>query len=1411
MQRTVESLDPVSPERLRPYLPPWLARRLQPQLTAIALPDLEAIGQHLSQLLRVMATYLPRQAVNDVLADPVPGRVHGSIVPGTVVMADITGFTALSERIAHLGREGAEEITGIVNRYFTHMSVASDRQCGFVTKFAGDAMMIMFTGEDHARRAVRAAVALLDAMQAFEQVETSQGTFSLQVKMGIGSGDVFTAHVGTTERMEYLVMGQAVRSMMCAEDSAQAGECVLDEESFNAVRDLVVRVCRRGDFYVMHRGDFNLPITVENPDDLNIPQDEEVSSLSHTLEQITVLIRKIETLAPYLPYGLVERLALDPGQPRLEGEHRLVTTVFADVHSWEPLVSALGRRHPQRLTAVLNAYFTAMHGVVHRYGGVVNKVDPSLHGQRLMALFGAPVAHEDDEERAVLAALEMRESLDRTERSIREAWAHVTRGEPMPDALRQRIGTNTGFVFASTVGDHRRQEYSIMGDEVNLAARLVGVSENGQILISASTYRKVADRFAIRERPAVRVKGKALPVQNYEVLGAHPRAAQGVRRTALVGRPRELRLLHKTLDRVAGGPGKMLAITGDLGVGKTRLLEELHDAAENRGFAVLHTHCLSYGQNVPYLPWSNILRAYMGFGEEDDAERRAARASEMLQAVSPDLDALTPLLNPLLGLDLPDNELTRHLDAKLRRQRLFDLLLRLFQHAASRSPLLLAIDDLQWLDAASRDLLKHIARNLGGYCLLIAVAYRTEPSTEEWDTFEPCEKLAVGELPAEDSRSLVAALLGGSAVPAPLQQLTWGRTQGNPFFLEEIVRTLVDRGAIYADSDGQWQLSPDWENLDVPDTIHGMLISRIDRLPEADRRLLQVASVIGLSFPVDILRGVYPQVARRIELEDRLHHLATQGLTLLDRPEPDMAYAFKHSMIHEVTYESLPYARRRGLHAEVGDYVEKAYAATLTERLDFLAHHYYLGRIWPKATDYAIKAGERAQAAYANEAAIAYYERALELIRRYQSAPPHTAATTAEALGDVYRLIGEYEPAIESYRLALDTEGLASAVYADLHRKVALVHQFRADYDAAVAELDRAEAALGDERDALVLARIGNDRGWIFARQGRYDEAEAACQQALRMLKQVSSGESSQRARTRIYDNMGSICRFTGEYDRSIAYLQDSLALKEELGDQQGVAIVYNRIAAVHWSRGDYTSAAEYMNRSLEIRERIGDRWGAATAYNNLGIVYYTQGQYGLAEACYQQALSTWQEVGGTSGVAFCHVNLGELYFSDGKLEDASWHLEQGERLLSDLGERSSLIDVRRWLAQVRLAQGRWEAAHRYAQMVLDVARVLGNPESEGIAERLYGQVLAAAPVPKWPAAEEHFRRGLEILAEIENDLELGRAHYQFALALRRIRPEREAEALSHLRQAEEIFRRIGASRDLAQVRDALSQRAGRP
>ncbi|NOZ06496.1 MAG: tetratricopeptide repeat protein, partial [Chloroflexi bacterium] len=1320
-------------EQLRPYLPPWLSRNLPDDLQTMPSPELAQVDNHLRQLLQTMATYLPRQVVNEVLADPTPGRVRGQTTFGTLLMADITGFTALSEHIARLGREGAEEITGIVNHYFTHMIESSDRECGFLIKFAGDAMILLFTDEDHAWRAVRAGVAMQEAMKRFAHVQTSQGEFSLRVKMGISTGDIFTAHVGTRERMEYVVMGQAVRAMAQAENIAQAGELVLNEATFQVVASATRDVSPRDGFYPLRPS--SLDIAARPPVPAGAPAMPEPAKPlpSHVPDEIGVLVHKIETLAPYLPYGLLDRLIVDPLNPQMAGEHRLVTALFADVVSWNPIVSALIHQAPQMLTNIFNTYFTSVHQIVHRYGGVVNKVDPSLHGHRLMALFGAPIAHEDDAERAVLSALEMEEALAKTNQAIRTTWEQTNIPGTLPPPLYQQIGINTGFVFASNVGDRHRQEYSIMGDEVNLAARLIGVTKDNQILVSAATYHKLADQFVVREQPAVRVKGKALPVQTYQVLGAQRETTRVVHQTTLVGRTSELEALRSTLERVEHGEGQMMAIAGDVGVGKTRLLDALYEAAEHRDFAVLHATCLSYGQNVPYLPWTTLLRAYIGLSEADTSDQRIAKVYDTLKDLEPAWQELAPLLNPFVGLNLPENDFTRHLDAKTRRQRLFDLILHLLQQAATQSPLLLAIDDLQWLDSTSRDLIQYIARNIATHRILIAVAYRTESATEVWDQFAPCKKLIVTDLPAGDSLSLVSSMLGTSVVPAPLEHLIMERTQGNPFFLEEIVRALVDRKALYIDEEGQGHLNPDWEDIDVPDTIHGMVISRIDRLPEADRRVLQVASVIGQTFPVDVLRGVFPHASRRAEIVDRLHKMSTRGLTLLDHPDPDMAYAFKHTMIQEVTYESLPFARRRYLHAQVARFVEETYAANLLERYDFLAHHYYLGRVWPKATDYAIKAGERAQAAYANEAAITYYERALELIRRHQAAPPAVAITTAEALGDVYHLTGQYDAASEVYRFALEHEELSPASCAELHRKVARVRQFQADYDQALAELDRAEEALGQTHDPLVLARIGNDRGWVFARQGQYEEAEAACDQALQMLAQVQPSEDSRRVRTRIYDNLGSICRFTGEHDRSIAYLQDSLTLKEDLGDQQGVAIVYNRIAAVHWSRGDYASAAEYMKRSLEIRERIGDRWGAATAYNNLGIVYYTQGRYEQAEACYQQALNTWQEVGAASGVAFCHVNLGELYFSDGKLDEASRHLEQGERWLSELGEQGSLFDTRKWLAQVRLAQGCWEEAKQYAQMIVDTAKETGNPETEGIAQRILGQVLASGTDTGWP------------------------------------------------------------------------------
>jgi class 3 adenylate cyclase/energy-coupling factor transporter ATP-binding protein EcfA2 len=819
-----------------------------------------------NSLFKAIAAYIPQFIVEERVLNPRLPGVNGRFREGTLVFADISGFTNMSEKLSELGKEGAEELTSILNRYFTHMLNIAFFYHGNQFKFGGDAMLLVFLGTQHAARGVRCALRMQEAMKKFSQVSTSQGIFRLEMSIGINSGEFFEASVGEPdERLYHILTGLEVNRTAQIESVANAGEIFIGPGTLHQLKDKVQVEQEREGYYQVKSLQARVKGTVPFKPDV---KEKEV----HTIT---------EALAPYLPKRLVERIRVNPERAGVEGEHRRVTTMFVNLLGSSELIESYGKGQVDEITRVLNNYFLMVHTTVSKYGGIVVGCDLNTRGDKLLIMFGAPVAHEDDDERAVLCALEMRQQL-------------ADSGQP----LQQRIGINTGHVFSGEVGSPLRKEYTVMGDQVNVAARLMGVAQEGQILIGESTRTRVASRFTLQALEPVRLKGKTEPVAVYQVEKAGGQDVPQQPRTAgaLVGREKEMALLEEITERIFSGQGQALAITGPAGIGKSRLVEELNLLFAKYNGSTFVGNCQSYGANTPYLPWIDLLDSFFNIQDSDTDENRKEKLETTMLGLRPELRDWTAVIGNLLHVPIPESDALKSLDVELRHQRLLDVTLELIHARAERTPLLLLFEDLHWADTASIELLNYLARNIREYPILICAVYRPE----EWLKLEAEGQdnytgIALGELLPESSLDLVRSMVNMAELPQELSELVVTKSQGNPFFAEEVVGSLIDAGYLRPDpATGEYRLVTDLSKVEVPDTIQGVIMARLDRLEEETKNALRVASVIGRLFQYEIVRDIYPHPIADEELTQRLDELANLGLTRLEREGPAPEYFFKH-------------------------------------------------------------------------------------------------------------------------------------------------------------------------------------------------------------------------------------------------------------------------------------------------------------------------------------------------------------------------------------------------------------------------------------------------------------------------------------------------------------------------------------
>ncbi len=1394
MQADAHSPFSALENQLRRYLPEQQANAL---LAQSSLMTARPCATHLDALLHAVSTYLPRYLVEEQLRDPQPGRVSGQFREATIMFADISGFTAMSERLSKRGEEGAEKITNIVGDYFTTMLDVTAGQGGDLLKFGGDALLVAFFGDDHAINGCRAAAQMQRAIARFRQVEAFGETYSLKMTVGLGSGLLFTANLGVPEKMEYTAMGEPLARMAHAEDQAEGGEIFVDAATYRAVKSLVsVGETRDGCYLITHVEGSEPPGGYSpTPDMAPKPRGDSLPALlAHIEESVACL----DVLVPFLPPGLLDLLRFDPARmaSREKGEFRPVTTIFANFYGIEEIIRQLGPEKAAEITAILNTHFSSMQEIIQRYGGVVDKVDSYVVGHRIMALFGAPRAHVDDPERAVRAAWEMQGAMSAFDELETSAGTF---------ALKQRIGINSGRVFAGNVGSDARHEYSVMGDEVNLTARLMSAAQEGQVLISQSTAAQTGKRFLLDEKEPVRVKGKSMPVPNYEVRGIVERheADRFVRRSPLVGRDEEWETVWRTAQQAAQGDYRILDIHGEMGMGKSRIVEELVGRWSERGNTALFAGCLSYGRHTPYAPWAAILRQVFGLREDDSDQERREKIIGRLVAANPDWADWAALVANLLGVPMPESDLLKLLDPKLRQQNLQRIVAGLIVSEAEHHPTLLVIDDVQWIDEPSLALLDHLTTHVPSRPLLICVAYRPEETVSLAAAERPnYASVALESLSEENSLALLDSQLPTEPdMPQRLKKMILQNAQGTPLFIVEMAHALIENYMSYDATSGVYHARADLERVQVPDTVSRVILSRLDRLDEQSRNMLKVASVIGREFQRWLLQSVYPYRADEGEMETRLLELCEKDI--LDRIQ--VAHLFRHVMTREVAYESLLYAERRDLHRKIARSIEARRRAHVDEHVEVLAEHYTLAEDWLRALEYHLKAGERAQAIYANEDALHRYRKALEIAQHVPDSL-NEQLTAHEGLGDTHQLIGRYDEALESYEQArallneMTPTPETKRHLADLCRRTAHVYECKSEYPAAQEWLDRGLQSLGKDAHDIEASRIYIVRAAVYHRQGNNQEAIQWCERAIQIAAEIKDQEAAEETAHAAY-LMGEIYRRQGNNDRAAHFAQRSLGIYQELKNVIGQGQAHNTLANAYFEQSDWQAAMEHYHKSLAIKERVGDVYGQGTLAVNIGEIHRIRGQAEQAITFYQRSLQVWEELGVTYGKGLIHNNLGAVYLQMEELEQAAEHLDQSEGFFAQIPSEDFVAETSRYRAEIALRQGRPDEALTFAERSLKYAQDQGLKADECATRRVLGQIYCEHG--DLERSETYLSSSLDIASQLDNRYELGRTTFQIGLLRRE--QGRPDEARASLLQAREIFKELEASLDLAEVEHGLN------
>ncbi len=1359
------------------------------------------------KFLRTLSSYVPKTLLHKIRDASVElEQAFEDTYQGALLFADISGFTPLTEQFAQAGPAGAEKLASFLNDYFGRLIDLVEGHGGDVVKFAGDALIAIWTdqstGESLDRLAAAACQCALQGQSAVRGYRAEQ--VALSMRMSVGAGEIIFVQLGGRHgRWETVVQGDALRQAGAAEAAAQPGQVNVSAPTWRLISDRFEGIeVDDGNVQILQASD---PMRIRSAPKVSLP------------------VQMQAQLQGYVPPIILSRLSA--GQSDWLAELRHVTILFLHLPHFEHLGSLDSN----------NRLIQRAQDIVVHYEGSINKLNIDDKGISLLVVFGLPPhAHEDDPLRGILAAQAFENMLAR-------------------EQVEFGIGITSGLAFCGAVGNSRRREYTIMGDVVNLAARLMLASKNGT-LCDEPTYEATESDIKYEILEPIQVKGKQRPIAIFRPQ-AGKRLPKLLRRSArMVGRKQEMSLIRARLQRfLEAGETGVIIIEGEAGIGKSRLTASLITEAEAAGITVLAGSGDAIEKLSPYHAWRPIFRSI--FLPESGSDSTFSETSILRALSDQKFVQFAPLLNDVVPLELSDNPYTAQMVGEVRAENTRSVLIHVLGHASRSARTLIVLEDGHWLDSASWAMLQAVAQRLPSVFLVLVIRPLGESPPAEFRQLMQHPGLVhipLTTMPAEDILTLISQRLGVRDLPGPVADLILTKAQGNPFFSEELAIAMCETGIIEI-QDGR-VLAPEPEDLaimDLPNTVQGAITSRIDRLGTKEQLTLKVASVIGRIFPYITLREVHPIVEDRPHLMIFLEKLAALDITPLETPEPELAYIFKHIITQEVVYNLLLFAQRRQLHRRVAVWMESYFASELPVHYPILAHHWKNAENAVRAIDYLEKAGDQALNRFANEEAIRFFREMAALLDQAGVELPAKTFRMARAysrMGQAHYGLGQLEDFDRSIRRSLELLGSpmpkgGPAILLGLLGQVGS-QIFRRIADRSLDRLSR------PERQPVLLetANCFAQMGLVFYYANQTLPAVYTVIRQLNLAEQAGPTDELVRA----YVGAAFVAGLIPIHALAEYYVRQALNIVEDL-EQISTRVYSSVVIGLYYTGAGYwPGVLDRVYQAQDQADRLGDhrQWGETTVI--LATAEMLTGNFRKSEALFQALTRRGQQqknalhtTWGLDGEAMHALHKRQP-------DQAVALAEQALALLENNPDRITEIELLGILARARLRYGGRAGARAaadralknirknsptgpflfvgysgvaetYLTVLAEEIRARGGQRSLGMKRsreicrhfRVYSRIFAIGRPYSWyfqgwleflsgsaGSSKRAWQRSLQEAERLQMSYEAGLAHYGLGRYFQDRDPRR---ARTHLEKSSQLFEETGADHDQARAQKAIS------